>query len=490
MTEDGEKKEISPAPAKKEKPSRREKRKKDKQKPLTKVVIRRLPPTMTEEMFREQINPIPDHDYFYFVPADWTLGLNSSCRAYINFLKQEDIFIFKDKFDGYVFVDTRGAEYPAVVEFAPFQGLPKNRARKRDNKCNTIETESHYLAFLETLKGDTGEAKESKLEFTYQFKDDKKIKSTPLLEYIANKRQEKREEKKRKMEEKRRQREEEKQKKKNQVAKAIPAAIAEQEKEGDDEIIVRTIKSRTNDKRGRKDKEKVQGELKDAKKQDRAPLDEKAKAAKEERDRKRAERDQQRKLERERRNEERKKEKALAKAQAKPASDANSPPAEEIRREVKKYSERRREQRQEKKTEAQADQKKLEGEKTEQASGETQQPKDDEKPEKSNRQLKREKMREEREKQKEERQARRIRNKDRPSIQIYQPGRSRLSSLSKKTSGDEQGPEDSKKDTQQPSEMPPTPPPEAPDAPEVPEVPKEAPDEINETPKEENAGNQ
>lgn len=37
MTEDGEKKEISPAPAKKEKPSRREKRKKDKQKPLTKV---------------------------------------------------------------------------------------------------------------------------------------------------------------------------------------------------------------------------------------------------------------------------------------------------------------------------------------------------------------------------------------------------------------------------------------------------------------------
>lgn len=34
------------------------------------VVIRRLPPTMTEEQFVEQISPLPDHDYMYFVKAD------------------------------------------------------------------------------------------------------------------------------------------------------------------------------------------------------------------------------------------------------------------------------------------------------------------------------------------------------------------------------------------------------------------------------------
>jgi len=63
---------------------------------------------MTEETFLKQIEPIPEHDYFYFVPADWSLGQNAACRAYIIFTNQEDIFIFKDKFDGYVFVDSKG----------------------------------------------------------------------------------------------------------------------------------------------------------------------------------------------------------------------------------------------------------------------------------------------------------------------------------------------------------------------------------------------
>jgi len=34
------------------------------------IVIRRLPPTWTSETFADQISPIPDHDYFSFVPGD------------------------------------------------------------------------------------------------------------------------------------------------------------------------------------------------------------------------------------------------------------------------------------------------------------------------------------------------------------------------------------------------------------------------------------
>ena len=34
------------------------------------VVIRRLPPSWTEETVLEQLSPIPDHDYFYFARAD------------------------------------------------------------------------------------------------------------------------------------------------------------------------------------------------------------------------------------------------------------------------------------------------------------------------------------------------------------------------------------------------------------------------------------
>lgn len=129
---------------------------------------------MTEDEFLKQIEPIPEHDYFYFVPADWSLGPNATCRAYINFCNQNDIFIFKDKFDGYVFVDGKGADFPAIVEFAPFQGLPKSKSRKKDLKANTIDSEPHYLAFLESLKEDESEGKtETKMEYSFQLKDGK-----------------------------------------------------------------------------------------------------------------------------------------------------------------------------------------------------------------------------------------------------------------------------------------------------------------------------
>lgn len=215
---------------------------------------------MTEEEFLNQVAPLPEHDYFYFVPADWTLRQHASSRAYVNFKQQDDIFIFKEKFDGYVFVDGRGIEYPAIVEFAPFQGLPKNKSRKKDNKANSIETEPHYLSFLETLNEPEGEGKtESKMEYSFQIKDgnlvvmwrpeegiqvcnvdffcfdfgladSSKVTSTPLLEYIAKLKEDRRDDRKRKIEDKKRQREEERQRKRNQVAKGIPKPIVEDAK--------------------------------------------------------------------------------------------------------------------------------------------------------------------------------------------------------------------------------------------------------------------
>jgi regulator of nonsense transcripts 3 len=152
------------------------------------VVIRGLPPTMTQDTFIEQISPLPDNDYLYFVRADLSLGQFAFSRAYINFLNPEDIFIFTEKFDGYVFVDQKGNwqkkkkfffcfvflfclfvrfffffenemqynwflcagnEYSAMVEFAPFPKIPKRVCRKKDAKRGTIETDPDYLRFLE-----------------------------------------------------------------------------------------------------------------------------------------------------------------------------------------------------------------------------------------------------------------------------------------------------------------------------------------------------
>lgn len=183
--------------------------KKEKCRPITKVVIRRLPPSMTQDQFLEQVSPLPEHDYMYFVKADMSLGQFSFSRAYINFIEQQDIFMFREKFDNYVFVDSKGVEYPAVVEFAPFQRLPKKRVgKKKDLKCGTIESDSYYISFLENLKNqeiDSGVA-QSKTEYSYQPPDNtvKKIMTTPLLEYLKLRKQEKQRLRDEKREERRR----------------------------------------------------------------------------------------------------------------------------------------------------------------------------------------------------------------------------------------------------------------------------------------------
>lgn len=108
---------------------------------------------MTEETFLDQISPLPDHDYFYYVKGVHHIGVPTFSRAYINFVNQEDIFHFQEKFDGYVFLDQAGNEYPAVVEFSPFQKVPKIlEAGGKEDKCNTLDNDPHYLEFLKKLE--------------------------------------------------------------------------------------------------------------------------------------------------------------------------------------------------------------------------------------------------------------------------------------------------------------------------------------------------
>ncbi|XP_008544707.1 regulator of nonsense transcripts 3A [Microplitis demolitor] len=183
--------------------------KKEKCKPMTKVVIRRLPPSMSQAQFIDQVSPLPDNDYLHFVKADMSLGQNAFSRAYINFIDQQDIFVFREKFDNYVFVDAKGVEYPAVVEFAPFQRLPKKRVgRKKDPKCGTIEADTYYINFLESLKNQEADAAvpQPKTEYSYQPFDNtqKRVTTTPLLEYLKQRKAEKQRVRDEKREERRR----------------------------------------------------------------------------------------------------------------------------------------------------------------------------------------------------------------------------------------------------------------------------------------------
>ncbi len=128
--------------------------------------------------------------------------MNAFCRAYIYFKDYEDIFTFRDRFDNYVFVDAKSNEYPAIVEFAPYQRRYRGSteaAVKKDSKCNTINEDSDYLKFLEQFDKPTSEALPScetnleELEQKERVKDEMASGKTmtPLLEYMKKKREEK-----------------------------------------------------------------------------------------------------------------------------------------------------------------------------------------------------------------------------------------------------------------------------------------------------------
>lgn len=169
------------------------------EKPPTKVVVRRLPPTMTLETFLDQVAPLPPVDYMYFVKADSSLSPNSFARAYLHFVHVADLLIFTEKFDNYVFVDGKGNEYPAIVEYAPFQRIPKQRSsRKKDPRIGTIGNDPYYLEFIEVLKAEEIQRKSaSKTNKQHFFETSTtglvtpKVTSTPLLEFLKARRADK-----------------------------------------------------------------------------------------------------------------------------------------------------------------------------------------------------------------------------------------------------------------------------------------------------------
>ncbi|XP_008071807.1 regulator of nonsense transcripts 3B isoform X3 [Carlito syrichta] len=161
-------------------------RNKEKKEALSKVIIRRLPPTLTKEQLQEHLQPMPEHDYFEFFSNDTSLYPHMYARAYINFKNQEDIILFRDRFDGYVFLDNKDPEYRKFLE---------TYAADNEKMTSTPET------LLEEI-----EAKNRELIAK---------KTTPLLSFLKNKqrmREEKREERRRREIERKRQREEERRK--------------------------------------------------------------------------------------------------------------------------------------------------------------------------------------------------------------------------------------------------------------------------------------
>eukprot|EP00126_Sphaerothecum_destruens_P008253 Sdes_comp20148_c0_seq1m13266 len=103
----------------------------------TKILVRRIPPNISEEEFLQAIHPYRDSiDYICFVaspPASLGLAYVSLLgeamsflgRCYLHFKSADGACLFASEFDCHTFLNAQGQTQPVLVEYAPFERIPK-----------------------------------------------------------------------------------------------------------------------------------------------------------------------------------------------------------------------------------------------------------------------------------------------------------------------------------------------------------------------------
>lgn len=118
----------------------------------TKVVLRHLPPSLSEATLLAQIDAsfAGRYNWLSFRPGKISHKQLSYSRAYIDFKRPDDVIMFADFFNGHVFVNEKGTQFKVIVEYAPSQRVPRQWSKK-DGRDGTIYKDSEYLEFLELL---------------------------------------------------------------------------------------------------------------------------------------------------------------------------------------------------------------------------------------------------------------------------------------------------------------------------------------------------
>ncbi|XP_057977662.1 regulator of nonsense transcripts UPF3 [Malania oleifera] len=118
----------------------------------TKIVLRHLPPAISQATLMEQIDGAfaGRYNWLSFRPGKSSPKHQSYSRAYIDFKRPEDVIEFAEFFDGHVFVNEKGTQFKTIVEYAPSQRVPKSWSKK-DGREGTIFKDPEYLEFLEYI---------------------------------------------------------------------------------------------------------------------------------------------------------------------------------------------------------------------------------------------------------------------------------------------------------------------------------------------------
>ncbi|XP_075487224.1 regulator of nonsense transcripts UPF3-like isoform X2 [Primulina tabacum] len=160
----------------------------------TKVVVRHLPPTISQSNFVEQIDSRFSGRYRWisFRPGKSSQKHITYSRASIDFNKSDDVLEFAEFFNGHVFVNEKGTQYKTIVEYAPSQRVPKNWS-KNDGREGTILKDPEYLEFLDFLAKPTENLPSAEVQL--ERKEAERVGApkdipivTPLMDYVRQKR--------------------------------------------------------------------------------------------------------------------------------------------------------------------------------------------------------------------------------------------------------------------------------------------------------------
>ncbi|XP_048617704.1 regulator of nonsense transcripts UPF3-like isoform X3 [Brassica napus] len=159
-----------------------------------KVVVRHLPPSLSESDLLSQIDSRFGDRYYWFSfrPGKSNYKTQKHSRAYFGFKAPEDVYDFAAFFNGHVFVNEKGAQFKAIVEYAPSQRVPKP-CDKKDPREGSITKDPDYLEFLELLAQPVENLPSAEIQLERrEVEQSGASKSapivTPLMEFIRQKR--------------------------------------------------------------------------------------------------------------------------------------------------------------------------------------------------------------------------------------------------------------------------------------------------------------
>ena len=119
--------------------------------PRTKVVVRNLPPDLSMAAFVAAVDevgfPAGRRTWHDYVPGKAKAKLVTPSVAYVGLVDEAAVFDFNGAFAGRCFADDKGKEWRATVEYAPYQRVPRGKAKLRhehQRREGTIEKDREY----------------------------------------------------------------------------------------------------------------------------------------------------------------------------------------------------------------------------------------------------------------------------------------------------------------------------------------------------------